>query len=221
MSAIDVLMEMLSGQGDKPTQDDRVRRKPTNLPLTQMEPWADSIHKAMGARPSRTRYLPAAYGDEGDPLGLDRYLKSRGLNPDENGYALRGDSDSRTGEVRLRAGAKRDDLQSTYAHEVAHLAQDPDPISRRDPLLRDDGSVPFTLFGGDVRAPVYWGTPSGLNAEETSELAKQAWRKWSGRPVTLSDSRQTSGVRTPLPFDQSAVDRLAALFASSYNKRNK
>lgn len=212
--ALDALLAAI-GVGDgippKKKDDGRVPRKPTNLPLTQMEPFADSLQIALGVRPSRTRYLPAPLGDE--PLPPEsRYIQTGpntfSMEPVGMQYAIRGSTDTGTGQIDVRAGAPRDDYQATYAHELGHLVQ-------------KKNSLPNEMFSNPLFTPPsqrrvgYDGLVSG--DERGSELLRAAWQKWSGRPVDYTTSGITGAGKYPL--DTADVGLLAKMLERSYNRR--
>jgi hypothetical protein len=86
-----------------------VPRREGGKPMTQYQPWADSLQTALGVRPAAVNYLPGA----DPPPGME--------------YTVRGMT-SPNGMIGLRAMLPLDVTQHTYAHELGHL-RDETPVS--------------------------------------------------------------------------------------------
>lgn len=167
------------------------------------QPWADSLHTAIGYIPSAVGYIGGPTkqpgGDDvGDILhavqGLTNYSKA---NPN-------------AATVELRGGLPQSDLEKTYVHELGHVGD------RRKifPRLAIGPSTLKDFFSSKRQNAIEFnkdldtGALSGDLLKETrAELLKLAYAQWSGRKATAKQSAAFANV----DVKQLTPERITAL----------
>ena len=148
------------------------------------QPWADSVHTAIGYKPSAVGYIGGPTkqpgGDDvGEILhavqGLTKYSKA---NPN-------------AATVELRGGLPQSDFEKTYVHELGHVGD----RLKIFPRLAMGPSTLKNFFSSKQRDAALFNKDLETYGKETrAELLKLAYAQWSGRKATAKQSAEFANV---------------------------